>query len=365
MPKPKSACPAIRAGSGKDFGASGKARPAEPRRRPPSRRSSVRRRSSLQPVRDERGEDGADRADREDGADLERATCAGFADGVEDEDREAAACRRSSTRPVHTAIDRSQRWPTTQRTPSFSSGHIFGLGSPATRSGSTSRWRMRSMNTVETTKLAASAMIAYGRRDRADQHARPARPGDLRHRDGELELRVAVDELLAVDERREVRLIRDVEEDGADPDHELEDEQVPEAQGVGRPEDRDEREQHRAGRVAGDEDRPAAQAVDPDAGGQREEDERQEAEHAEQRELDRRGVQLVGGEQRDREGRDRRAELADRLSGPELEEVGVAPEAAGRAARPTHRAPSGRARREAVRPRRRRCRRRGSRRSAS
>ena len=46
---------------------------------------------------------------------------------------------------------------------------------------------------------------------------------------------------------------------------------------------------------------------------------------------------------RDRELRDLRAELADRLTGPEPDEVRVVPEPACRAAQPTHRALGGRA----------------------
>ena len=50
-----------------------------------------------------------------------------------------------------------------------------------------------------------------------DEHAGEPGPADVRGRAADLELRVAVDDLLSPDERREVRLVRDVEEDGADP----------------------------------------------------------------------------------------------------------------------------------------------------
>ena len=62
---------------------------------------------------------------------------------------------------MHAAIARSQRCPTTQRRPSFTSGHIFERGASAVCSRQRlSRWRMRSMKSVETTKLAASTTIA-------------------------------------------------------------------------------------------------------------------------------------------------------------------------------------------------------------
>src|SRR6185312_8030619 len=96
-------------------------------------------------------------------------------------------------------------------------------------------------------------------------------------------------------------------------------------------------------------------------GGEREEDERHEAEHAEERELESARVQADGGEPWQGELGDLRAELADRLAGPELEEVGVAPEPARGAAEARHpgRGGRGRARARAARPSRRR--RRGSR----
>ncbi len=64
--------------------------------------------------------------------------------------------------PVHPAIARSWRLPSTHASPSFTCGHILGRGSSASWRGRVSRCFIRSMNTVETTKLAASTTIAYG-----------------------------------------------------------------------------------------------------------------------------------------------------------------------------------------------------------
>src|SRR5262249_24984101 len=149
-----------------------------------------------------------------------------------------------------------------------------------------------------------------GRGDRGDQRSGGARTRDLSDRDGELDLGVSVDEVVALDQRREIRLVRDVEEHGEDPDHELDGEELPDLENAERPEDRDEEEENGAGRVADDEDAATVQAVDPDTGWQREEDERQEAEDAEDGELEGRRVQLVEREERDRELRDLRTELA-------------------------------------------------------
>src|SRR5689334_14405192 len=63
---------------------------------------------------------------------------------------------------VHAATARSQGCLTTQSSPSFTCGHIFGRGFESSYLGGSSRWRIEIMNTAETTKLTASATIAYG-----------------------------------------------------------------------------------------------------------------------------------------------------------------------------------------------------------
>ena len=81
--------------------------------------------------------------------------------------------------------------------------------------------------------------------------------------------------------------------------------------------------------VPEDQDRTTPQPVDPDPGGQREEEERQELDRGQRRDPE--GA-LVEGEDRDerqRQERDLRPELADRLRAPEREEVAVPPETPG------------------------------------
>src|SRR3954451_4889958 len=64
--------------------------------------------------------------------------------------------------PVQAAIARSHGCLTTQSSPSFTCGHIFGRGFEASYVGGSSRCRIEIMNRLETTKLTASATIAYG-----------------------------------------------------------------------------------------------------------------------------------------------------------------------------------------------------------
>jgi hypothetical protein len=102
---------------------------------------------------------------------------------------------------------------------------------------------MRSVKTAERTKLSASARIAYGAVIAAISPPGHARAGNLRNRTRQIELRVAVDHVLAFDERWEVRLVADVEEDGEASDEELQREKVPDAQRARRPENRDQHEE--------------------------------------------------------------------------------------------------------------------------
>ena len=166
----------------------------------------------------------------------------------------------------------------------------------------------------------------------------------------------------SLDERRDVRHVRNVEEDGAYPDQESDDEELRQRQDVGDVGDRDRREQCCAPEVAADEDRTPRQPIDPHPGRQGEEDERQELDDAECGDLERGRVEHENRRERERELGHLRPELADRLGRPELQEVRVAPEAAcrpephvrsrarGRADRRRPGAPR-RARRRPVRPR--------------
>src|SRR5439155_2023051 len=94
--------------------------------------------------------------------------------------------------------------------------------------------------------------------------------------------------------------------------------------------DRNRSERERAPEVRHHEDRPARQPVDPDPGRQAEEQERKEVDRSKRRDLERRRVQRQDGDERQRDARDLRAELTDALSRPELQKIGMPPQAAVR-----------------------------------
>ena len=164
------------------------------------------------------------------------------------------------------------------------------------------------MNEIESTRMASGA------RDRTDQEAGDARTGDLGGRAADLELRVALEDVLAVDQRRQVRLVGDVEEDGQAAVDEADQVQLPDGQRAEGGGDRDRQQRGRPAQVADDQDRPPAHAVDPHAGGQADQDERQELDRRQQAEFERGDVQDQGGDERDGQRRHLRAELADRLA---------------------------------------------------
>ena len=145
-----------------------------------------------------------------------------------------------------------------------------------------------------------------------------------RHR--HLELRVALDQPIALDNAGQVRLVGHVEEDLEAADREGDDVQLPEREPAGQERHRDRRKQHRAPDVGADQDRPAPHAVDPHPGGDGEQDEGQELQHGEQAELERRDLEGERGHERYCELGDLVAELADGLAGPQLHELAVAPE---------------------------------------
>ena len=139
------------------------------------------------------------------------------------------------------------------------------------------------------------------RRGDAHEVARDSGPRDLCRGLADLELRVALDEPIALDDRRQVALVRDVEEDRQRAGHEADDVELPDrehAQGVS---ERDRRQGDGAAEVADDENRAAAETIDPRSGGQGEEDEREELDRPEQREPEGLHVEDQGRHERDRQ----------------------------------------------------------------
>src|SRR4051794_15007581 len=170
--------------------------------------------------------------------------------------------------------------------------------------------------------------------EQADEDARDAGTQDLRRRLRDLQLGVALHQLVALDDGREVALPRDVEEHRQAAVDEAHDVQLPDRQHVEVERDRDRGDGDRPPDVARDEDRPSPQAVDPHAGRQAEEDERQELVRGQKADLERGNVEDGRRDERQGELRDGGPEDRRGLGRPQLEEVGVAQEAAARA---THR----------------------------
>ena len=152
----------------------------------------------------------------------------------------------------------------------------------------------------------------------ADEDTCEPRPTRLRRGTADLELRVPVDDLVTLDERGKIRLVRDVEEDGCDPDQKADAEQLPDRQCVEEVRDRDRREQTGPRKVAGDQDRSAWQTVDPDAGRQAHEQEWEKFDRGQRSDLESGRVQHVDRGERQRELADLRPELTDGLGRPEL-----------------------------------------------
>ena len=213
---------------------------------------------------------------------------------------------------VQPACARRFGLPKTNRRPSFSSVHMLGLravDSVYLAFGGSSGLRMRRMNRPETTKLSASTSTAYGAVK--IWTSTPAIPGpvDLRGRAADLELRVAVDDLVAIDERREVGLYATSKNTWQMPTRKPTDVELPRASEHPRVGDRDRREERCAREVADDEDRPPTETVDPDARRQGEDDEREEVERAEDSDLERARVEHDDRDEAEREVVDLRAEL--------------------------------------------------------
>ena len=168
------------------------------------------------------------------------------------------------------------------------------------------------------------------RLEEPDQEAGRGRPRDLRRGPRDLQLRVALDQLVAVHDRGQVALVGDVEEHGQAAVDEADGVELPDRQGVERERDGDRGDRGGAADVGHDHDRASPQAVHPHAGREAEQDERQELDRRQQPELERADLERRRGDQRQRQLGDGAAEDGDRLGRPELEEVGVAQEAATR-----------------------------------
>ena len=167
-----------------------------------------------------------------------------------------------------------------------------------------------------------------GRVEQTNEESAEARAADLRRRAADLELRVALHELVSRDERRQVRLVRDVEEDRQRSGDEADDVELRERDVTDEGGERNRPERRRASEIRENHDRPARQPVDPDAGREGEDQKRQEVDRRERRDLERRRVQDEHRHEWQRDLRHVRAELADGLSRPQLQEIAMSPQTA-------------------------------------
>ena len=158
------------------------------------------------------------------------------------------------------------------------------------------------------------------------QCAGNARARDLRHRATHLQLAVALDQVVAVDQRRQVRLVGDVEEHREDAGQQAHQVELLDAQRAEQGGDRNRAEQERAAEVGEDQDGSAPQTVDPDAGEQAEQQERREFEGAQQPHLARRRVEHQRRRQRNGQQTDLAAKARNRLPSPQLHKLGMSPQ---------------------------------------
>ncbi len=161
------------------------------------------------------------------------------------------------------------------------------------------------------------------RSQQADETTADRLAEDRRRGGAHLELRVALDELVRFEDGRQERLVGDVEEDGQEAVDEADDIELWHRQDAKLPGDRDRQQRDRPAEVAGDEDEPAGEAVDPGAGWQGEQQERQELDRPEKGDLEGLGLEQDRGDEGQRDEADLGPEEADRRGRPEAPIVAV------------------------------------------
>jgi hypothetical protein len=176
-----------------------------------------------------------------------------------------------------------------------------------------------------------------GRRDGLDQDPAQSRPDDLGDGLGGLELRVPLDEAVLADERRQVGVVRDLEQCGrraAEAGHEVE---LRHAQSPQPGRQRHGQQQAGADQVGPDQQGPLGLPVDSPAHRQPDEHARRHADRREHGDLVGTRADRQHGQDRQGRPRDPAAQGADRLGRPEPEEVGLEPQPARSPGRPSPR----------------------------
>ena len=165
-----------------------------------------------------------------------------------------------------------------------------------------------------------------GRGERLDEEAGEAGSGDLGDGFGEGKLGIGGDEILALDERGDVGLIRHVEEDRQQTRYAGDDVELGHAERAAHRRDGDGGEDGGAAEVGEDEDGASFEAVRPRSGEEAEEEDGDSGDSAEDAHLEGSRAQDQDSNERKRGAGDAGADLRDRLAGPELYKLAVAPE---------------------------------------
>src|SRR5579862_18683 len=168
----------------------------------------------------------------------------------------------------------------------------------------------------------------HGRRDGGYQRACESRSNYSGQGLGQGQLAVALQQIVSAHQRREISLIAHVEPHGqgrSGGGHRV---KVRHSQLAEHGGERQGEQHGGAPQVGADQNRAAAQAVGPGSGEEAEQQNGGRAGSAQETHLERRGVQQFSGDYRQPDQGDPGADLRDGLPGPQLEEVGFAPQAA-------------------------------------
>jgi hypothetical protein len=162
--------------------------------------------------------------------------------------------------------------------------------------------------------------------ERTYQYSGETGAGYLRCGAADFELRVALTDLVSLDERRQIRLIRDVEEHGQHSSDKPDCIELTERECACEVSERDRGKRGGSAPVRRDKDWTPPQPVDPHARGKAEQHERQELDDAESGDLEGACVEDEDRRQGQRQVGDLAPELAHGLSRPQTQEIAVPPE---------------------------------------
>src|SRR4051794_4307714 len=207
-----------------------------------------------------------------------------------------------------------------------------GGGGPPGPVGRRGRWRLRAPDRQE---QHGRDDIGHGidedrdgPRQRLDEETADPESDELRDGAAGGQGAVRLDESVLLDDRRQVGVVRCVEERREDGGQDRDDEELQEAEGAQGEGDGDRAEERRPSEVRPDQDRPPAQAVHPCPGDEADDEDGEEIRAPEQRHLDRARAERQDGDERQGDAGDERPEDGDRRRRPHPDERAVLPERA-------------------------------------